>query len=344
MLQYVKQMKYEKAPEIQKLINEAHSILIIQADNPDSDSLGSALILESILAKQNKETFLYCGVDMPGYIKYLDGWDRVEKDFPDKFDLSIFVDVSTMTLFEHLTDAMIKKLSRQPSIVIDHHKTSDNPITIANVEIIDNKRSSAGELIYLIGKQLNWDLDITSLNLIAGTILGDTQGLTNQLASSETYRIMADLIDNGVDRPKLEDKRREFNKMPLQIFKYKSKLLGRTEFIYDNRIAYITIPQAEINTYSPLYNPSALVQGDMLQTEGVEVAIAFKTYDDGRITASIRCNPNASIAAQLASEFGGGGHDYASGFKVTDQIFETLKNNCLKKAQDLLIKLDHENS
>jgi len=337
-------MKYKEATKVQELIEMAKSILIIQADNPDSDSLGSALAMEAILAKQDKDTYLYCGVDMPGYIKYLDGWDRVEKIFPNNFDLSILVDVSTMTLFEHLTNPMIKKLSDKPSIVIDHHRPSENAISFADIKIIDHERSSAGELIYLIGKQLNWDYTTETLNLITGTILGDTQGLSNQLATAETYRIMADLVDNGVNRPKLEEKRREYNKMPLEIFKYKAKLLARTEFSFDNRIALITIPQNEIHTYSPLYNPSVLVQGDMLQTQGVDMAIAFKTYDDGRITASIRCNPGASIASDLASEFGGGGHTYASGFKVTDQQFDNLKNECLKKAQELLIKLDNENS
>lgn len=337
-------MTYKEADKIQELIDSAKSILIIQADNPDSDSLGSALAMETLLGNQNKEIFLYCGVDMPNYIKYLDGWDRVEKNFPNNFDLSILVDVSTMTLFEHLEPSMIKKLYDKPSIVLDHHKISDNPIKFADVTINDPTRSSAGELIFLIGKQLNWKMDQVVLDLVTGTILGDTQGLSNQLASANTYKIMSELIESGVDRPKLEEKRREFNKMPLEIFKYKAKLLARSEFIFNNRIACITIPQQEINTYSPLYNPSVLVQGDMLQTVGVEIAIAFKTYNDGRITASIRCNPSASVASKLAQHFGGGGHDYASGFKVTDQQFDKLKNECLKEAQKLLRELDNENS
>lgn len=335
-------MKYDEASNIQKLIDDAKSIVIIQADNPDSDSLGSALAMELILASQNKQTSLYCGVDMPGYIKYLDGWDRVEKILPNNFDLSILVDVSTLTLFEHLSPADIKKLSNKPSIVLDHHKVSENPIPFANITINDYNRASTGELLYLLSQQLSWKLEIPTLNLITGTILGDTQGLSNQLATSETYKIMASLIESGVNRPQLEEKRREYNKMPIEIFQYKARLIDRVEFVYNNKIAFVTIPQQEINTYSPLYNPSVLVQNDILQTQGVEMAIAFKTYDDGRITASIRCNPSASIASKLAQHFGGGGHDYASGFKVTDQSYEILKNNCLKKAQELLIELEHE--
>src|SRR5690606_41684769 len=69
-------------------------LLIIQADNPDADSLASALALESILHEMGKEPLLYCGIDMPEYLKYLPGWDRVEREVPSQFDASIIVDRS----------------------------------------------------------------------------------------------------------------------------------------------------------------------------------------------------------------------------------------------------------
>ncbi len=107
----------------------------------------------------------------------------------------------------------------------------------------------------------------------------------------------------------------------------------------------MTVPQTEINRFSPLYNPGPLIQGDMLQTRGVRVAIVFKHYDDGKITAAIRCNPGAGIAAELASHFNGGGHPYASGFKVTDnREFSELKADCLQKAAQLLTKTDDEHT
>ena len=120
------------------------------------------------------------------------------------------------------------------------------------------------------------------------SILGDTQGLSNELASPLTYRLMADMIEAGVDRPALEELRREFGKMPSEIFRYKAALINRTEFSTDGRLAHVTIPQEEINQYSPLYNPAPLIQGDLLQTTGVAVAIVFKTYSDGRVTGAIR--------------------------------------------------------
>lgn len=332
---------YKQAISIAEIINKAVKIVIIQADNPDGDSLGSALALEQILGDLGKQPHMYCAVDTPNYLRYMSGWDRVQSDLPNKFDASIIVDASTMTLFERLSKSGQQGwLASKPCIVLDHHAVVENPIPFATVTINDSDRSSAGELIYLLAKQLKWPLPIEAQELLMNAILGDTQGLTNQLASAETYKIMTEMIVLGVDRPKLEEKRREYSKMHPEIYNYKADLIRRTEFSADGAIAMVSIPQAEINKYSPLYNPAPLIQTDMLQTEGVKIAIVLKKYDDGRITAAIRSNLSAPIAAKLAEYFNGGGHANASGFKLTDgRELEIVKRQCVAKATELLSEL-----
>jgi phosphoesterase RecJ-like protein len=329
---------YPETSQIKDYIEAATHIVIVQADNPDGDSLGSALALEQILGDLGKEPMLYCAVDMPTYLRYMSGWDRVQKELPHKFDLSIIVDASTMTLLERLKDSeQASWLATKPCIVLDHHKIVEQPIPFASVTINDSGRASAGELIYVIGQELHWPLSVTTQEFLMSSILGDTQGLSNDLASATTYRIMADMVEAGVSRPRLEELRREYGKMPPEIYNYKATLIDHTEFSDDGQIACVTVPQPEIKRFSPLYNPGPLIQGDMLQTSGVRVAIVFKSYDDGKVTAAIRCNPGNGIAAELASHFNGGGHANASGFKVTDgRAFADIKSECLEKAAELL--------
>lgn len=336
---------YSEIEQINSIITDAKKIVIIQADNPDADSLGSALALEHILGDLGKEVVLYCAVDMPSYLRYLSGWDRVQNDLPQQFSASIIVDASTVTLLDKLLQRPNNKASlvSKPTIVLDHHSTVDKVVPFATVMINDAHRASTGELIYQIASQLKWPMSCSAQEFIMSSILGDTQGLTNQLASAETYRIMADMIESGVDRPNLEDLRRKFSKMPPSIYRYKASLIEHTDFAKDDAIAYVMVPQVEINEYSPLYNPAPLIQGDMLQIAGVMVSIVFKRYDDGKITAAIRCNPGAPIAADLAEQFGGGGHKYASGFKVvTSRPFNEIKSECIDHASHLLDQLKKE--
>src|ERR1035438_6865384 len=91
-------MTYEESAAIGEIVADANKVLILQADNPDGDSLGSALALEQIIGDLGKEPILYCGVDMPTYLHHMTGWDRVEKNFDGSFDISIIVDTSTIKI------------------------------------------------------------------------------------------------------------------------------------------------------------------------------------------------------------------------------------------------------
>jgi len=335
---------YPDQGRIKQLVTDAQRIVVLQADNPDGDSLGSALALESILGDMGKQVYLYCAVDMPTYLRYLAGWDRVQSELPKQFDLSIVVDASTMTLFEKLSASGQQGwVAAKPCIVLDHHEVVENLIPFATVTINDHQRASTGELIYLLAKEFNWPLSKSAQEFIMTSILGDTQGLTNQLASSQTYRLMAEMVEADVNRPQLEELRREYGKMQPEIFRYKGELIKRAEFSDDGRLALVTIPQNEITQYSPLYNPAPLIQNDLLQTAGVQVAVVFKHYADGKITGAIRCNPSAPIAAKLGEMFGGGGHAFASGFKLTDgRSLDDVKSEFASNANMLLATLDKD--
>ena len=334
---------YDKATSI---IKDAQNIVIIQADNPDGDSLGTALALEAILSDQDKNVALYCAVDMPGYLKYLPGWSRILPELPKQFDISIIVDASTKTLLERATiSGEISWLATKPCIVFDHHSETANDIDFATVVINDHAASSTAELVYDFAQNSNYVIPNDAFDPLMTGILGDTQGLTNQLTNARTYRVMSELTAAGANRPALEEVRRSFGKMPETIYRYKGELISRTEFSGSDRIATVSLNQQEINKYSPLYNPGPLIQADMLQVEGVHVGIVFKVYDDGKITAMIRCNALAEIANKIAVAFGGGGHGFAAGFKITDgRPFDQIKQECIAYACELLDNLPQEDN
>ena len=112
----------EQAAAIADIINEAQSIVVIQAENPDGDSLASALALEEMLGAQKKNVFLYCPVQIPRHLRFMAGWDRVSEELPKTFDASIIVDTSSASLMERVfTPQQLPVLRSRPAIVIDHH-------------------------------------------------------------------------------------------------------------------------------------------------------------------------------------------------------------------------------
>lgn len=330
--------------KIKELVADAIKVVVIQADNPDGDSLGSALALEQILGDMGKEPFLYCGVDIPDYLKHFSGWDRVSKEIPAHLDMSIIVDTSALVLLEKLeTSRQRPWIAAKPVVVLDHHSGVACDIPYATVVLNDFTAVATGEVIYKLSQDNHWPLNLVAKTHIASSILADSMGLTAAGTSGGTYRIMADLVESGVDRPAMEEARRAYTKMPETIFRFKAKLIEKTELYADNKLAVATVSHEEIMEYSPLYNPAPLIQNDMLQIEGIGVAIVLKQYNDGKVTGSIRCNQDSGIAADLAVKFGGGGHIYAAGFKVTDgRPYNEIKSECIHIATDLLNNLSKD--
>lgn len=334
-------MTYPETAQIREILDIATRVVIIQADNPDGDSLGSALALEHILGDMGKEPVLYCGVEIPSYLHYLQGWDRVVRDLPIQFDAAIIVDTSAESLLESLTSAEKSLIASKPCIILDHHATKAT-IKFATVNCI-YPAVATGEIIYELAKQIGWQLNLGAKEMIATSIMADSLGLVTEATSARSIHIIAELVEGGVKLADLEYERRMLMRKSPELVKYKGELLQRIDYAADGRLAIVWIPWNEIEQYSPQYNPSMLVMEDMRMTTGVQVAIAFKMYKDGKVTGKIRCNQNAPIAAQLAEHFGGGGHAYASGFKTQGgHPFNEVKSECISYAIELLDNLERE--
>jgi phosphoesterase RecJ-like protein len=301
--------------KLKEYLGQAGRVVVVQADNPDSDSLTSALALEQILGELKKETFLYCGVDIPSYLRYIPGSDRVSGELPKQFDLSIIVDTGSDSLLGQLDKTGAKSwLAAKPCVIIDHHATQPT-ITFADA-VINTKAVATAEVIYELASRLDWPMNMAARDLLAMGIMGDSLGLTSESTTARSIHIIAELVESGVAMAELENARRESMRREPELIPYKGQLLQRVEFLDKGRIASVTIPQEELDKYSPLYNPPMLVLDDMRLARNVELAVAFKIYRDGKITAKIRCNFGVGIADKLAEHFGGGGHPYASGFKL----------------------------
>ncbi len=330
----------EKASkQIDKLVKAARRVVIIQPDNPDGDSLGSSLALEQILMELNKDTVMVCGVNIPSYLSYLPGKDRVETEIPNDFDLSILVDTSAISLINNLlaADPSVKhRLSSKPLIILDHH-ASESSIDFASLRLNVADASATSEVIYRLAKDLNWPMNLAAKNAMAAAILSDTLGLTSPSTSPKTMYVMAELVEGGVSLSALENARRDMMRKSPELVRYKGSLLQRIEYYDNDRIALLTIPWPEIEKYSPSYNPSMLAIDDMRLTTNTIVAVALKQYPEGKITGKIRTNYGYPIAAKLAEAFKGGGHEYASGFKLLGEVdIETLKKEIVNKSMELL--------
>ncbi|AKM79991.1 TPA: hypothetical protein DDX46_01525 [Candidatus Saccharibacteria bacterium] len=319
------------------LINDAKKIIIIQAENPDGDSLGSALALEEILGDLGKDVILYCPVEIPKYLRYILGWDRVVTDFDTSADLAIIVDTSADVLITKVleTPGVRHFLESHPVLVIDHHATKSN-LTFDHTLLIDDAVATS-EVIYRLASDNKWAINAHAAECMLIAIMSDSLGLTTQNVSPNAFFTAGKLTELGASNAAIEERRREFMKKSPEILAYKGELISRIEYLLDGKLAIVHIPWEDIQKYSDQYNPSVLVLDEMRLVEGVQLGVAIKTYPDGKITGKLR--GNLPIAETVAGFFGGGGHKYASGFRAYEN-YDTIVRELVEATDKAISNYD----
>jgi phosphoesterase RecJ-like protein len=320
--------------EQQQLILDAKKIVVIQAENPDGDSLGSALALEEVLGDLGKEVVLYCPINIPKYIRYFAGWDRVVDEFDYSADLAIIVDTASEILLSKLLDNPPTKnfLYSKPVLVFDHHTDATPDLQFPH-EMVLMQAVATCEQLYRVFTDAGWTVNAQAAeHLLAGT-LSDSLGLTTPNVTATTYESAAGMVKLGASPSVIEEKRRALMKKSPRILEYKADLIKRVEYHLGGRLATVHVNWEEIQEYSDEYNPNVLILEELRMVAGVDIAVAIKTYPDGKLTGKVRTT--LPVADKVAGFFGGGGHAYASGFRIYED-YDTTLQELITAASDIL--------
>lgn len=326
--------------EIKDIVDGSVKIVVVQAENPDGDSIGSALALEEILGDLGKEVSLHCPVAIPKYLRYIAGWDRISDEFDTSADLAIIVDTSSKILLNKTLEvpAIANFLEKKPVIVIDHHSNVTPDLPFDFVPYIQDDIAAA-VAVYNLAKKNDWQINSAAATNLFIAIQSDSLGLTTESVSASSFEICADLVKLGANPAKIEVARREMSKKHPEVLEYKGHLIERIEYYLDGRLALVHVPWEEIEEYSDKYNPTMLVLDEMRLVFGVDVAIGIKTYPDKKLTGKIRSN--LPVSDQIAGYFGGGGHPYAAGFRIFED-YDSFLPELIQATDKVLSEAENE--
>jgi phosphoesterase RecJ-like protein len=95
----------------------------------------------------------------------------------------------------------------------------------------------------------------------------------------------------------------------------------------DDRVAWTSIPLAARQETGYTDDGDASLVSFLISAEDADVAAVFTERDDQRVEVGLRAKPGFDVA-QVALQFGGGGHALAAGCTLPDP---------LKEAQDRLL-------
>jgi len=328
----------ESSVEIISHLRNSKNILLVTHTNPDGDAIGSCLALYHYLNQQNKNAIFILQSPIPTNLQFLNGTDKIQflltqSNFkiPSEIDTIVVLDLNDISRLKILRDEI--ELSKATKIVIDHHQ---EPKDFADYYLIDTTASSTGEILFKLlkkDKNINWTKEICENLYVA--IMTDTGNFRFERTDGEVHRIVAELIDYGVDPVKLYNE--VYNKIPFNAAKLMGLGYSKLESYYDGKLVVMPIRHEDfVKTNSREEDTEGFVES-LLSIDGVVMSILImEVVERNEIRVSIRSKGEYS-ARNLALNFGGGGHLNAAGCRFQNGDFETTKQRIVAKAFDILI-------
>lgn len=300
----------EKLGILVEKIRGAQSVVIVGHKNPDGDSVCASLALARLIELNFNKTpvCMYDG-NFPNILDNVPNrpcmryFGHVDVDRP--FDLAFILDYGTETNIggtKNIIDSAGYKIE------IDHHK---NDAPVADLCLDDINAAATGEIIFKIADDLNWVRDETVNDLIALSLLTDT-GFFKFARRGTALRMMADLVDAGVN---IESLSNLLNNKPRKAVLTEAAVASRAEFLFRGRVALATVLRDD---YKKLDGRSDTILNLLGHIRGVEYIIMLKQQKESQTSVSLRSR--AKPVDEIAAALGGGGHLYAAGAVVHDEL------------------------
>lgn len=346
----------ERNDKILRNILEAKQVYIVGHLDADLDALGSALGVRAIcehLKIPSRIIFDYAETEKRArqtvsgefspsenkqiFIKSTDAIAQITEK-----DLIVVVDVSRPALV--MGNQILEK--NIPTIVIDHHKRTDEFIAKVTMEpVIDTSASSATELVVDIilhnkyFKAFEFKLPSLIATIMLAGIYLDTNFYKLKTVGPRTFDASRFLIEKGADTNKAHELLKEDYNDLLII----NRVTAAAENI-ENDVLLATFNEEEV-----VSNDSALiakVANAIMDMRGVKAAIVIgKVTPNGYTKVSCRSDGSINVA-MLMEKLGGGGHYTAAGYEtkvlesiqsVKTRVLETLKEY-LSRAREMQSK------
>ena len=310
-------MCYKK---IAKEIKKYNTIVIARHIGPDPDALGSSIGLKELILNNFPKKQVYVVGAPASRFRYLGNVDKLPEIEYNK-SLLIVTDTPDTKRIDGVDYSKFAKV-----IKIDHHPFVE---TFADIELIDDKASSASQLIIELAKKNNYKLNSDIASKLYLGVVADTNRFLYEYTSYKTLELVAWLIKKtNLNFTSLYDNLYTKSLKEIVFSGYISLNMNITE----NGLAYIKLTDDILKKYE--VDPSTA--GNLIENynnvDKIKV-VAFCSEDKGNNYIKCSIRSKGPIINEIASHYNGGGHIYASGarpktFAEADKMLEELDNLC----------------
>lgn len=284
---------------------------------PDGDCVGAVLGLQMYLRKCLPETEVNAFLEKPAEIfSEIKGYEEIITDFPEQEPYDVFFVLDTDA--ERMGDAEKYFRAAHKTINIDHHLRQTGS---GDVNHLDSTVGSTCELIYDLMEEDKLDRDIAMAIYIG--MIHDTGVFQYSNTTPATMEKGAKLIRYGFDFPRLIQET-FFQKTYVQ-----AQIMGRTLMesirLLDGRCIAGVVDQKTMELYNASSQDLDGIVNQLRNIKGVECAVFM--YQTGVLEYKVSLRTSEKVnAAEVAAQFGGGGHARAAGCTMAGSYQDCINN------------------
>ena len=293
--------------QIDDLLKNANNVAVIGHINPDGDCFGSLSAVNDYI-KAKFGCNVHCFAECQTIAEEFKPFAKDINFNPvalSSYDVCICVDSACfdrLGIYKEVFDCS------NHTICIDHHATN---VGFAQINIII-PRSSNCENIYNMLKVANFDIAKSTAGKLFAGIVTDTNNLSTNMVTTDTYKAVIDLIDKGIDYYRIIKFFMGGNSMVQ--FKLLSMAMNSARFYNDNTIMVMQITPEQLELTGGTQEDLNPIINQAFCMKHARCAVLI-TPRNHQTHISFRSRGDIDVSV-LASHFGGGGHKPAAACTV----------------------------
>jgi bifunctional oligoribonuclease and PAP phosphatase NrnA len=320
--------KYTK--ELSKLLFHSGNILFVCHINPDGDAIGSQLALYHYLASKGIHAEMISPNYLQEFLKWMDGAEKINifirdrekcKKLIENADLIVMFDFNHSDRLGEAEKCVLK--SKAKRVIIDHHLNSEDFVDLI---ISDIEKCSTSELLHEIVQSINKEKFMSRpyAEAIYVGIITDTGNFEHGAYSGNTFRIIADIIDSGIEKDRIFNL--VYNNFSADRLRLQGLALDRRRMVVlpEFRTAYIFLTKTDLVENNYKKGDTEGFVNMPLSINGIDFTALF-VEKDGFIKLSFRSKGSFSVNDFARVHFNGGGHQNAAGGEHYDTLENTIE-------------------
>lgn len=256
------------------------------------------------------------------------------------YDLIIVLDSDDLERLGAIYRENTEMFYKTDLLNLDHHSSNSY---FGKINWIEESASSVSEILVSLIEALEsehgkiMDGEIATALLLG--IMTDTNLFQNQATTSKSLTVAAQLIAAGADRDLIAKK--VFQTHSYSTLKIWGKILSKLDSYPALGLVWSEVSKQDLDLTGADEGALILALNNLLYTtEGVKIVALF-SESNGAIKISLRSIEGFDVA-EIAREFGGGGHKTAAGFEMSGLKLEEAKRLVLQRLKGIVLGQEEE--